>query len=262
MGRRHEPQAPDEDVWGQGLRWIEAARMQADRFEDAFYAWNRALLDAEMRARLAADTEHARTGRASDDEHVLYDPQRPIQVPSHALHMQWSSEAAFLLFAARNVMRSQERLPAEARTAMGDQEIVKALRDISEHFDESDGPSARTLASDFPDVQPGALAYKNKEIWLGGLDGVPLSRIRAWLARVRAALVDALEGAGQSVPHDLLASTVEGDDDLAWPPERLHYGWWIPQVSEEDWPREELPEHVAGLLAERFMRLRARDSRD
>ncbi len=233
--------------------------MQADRFEETFYAWHRALLDAKTRANLQADTEHAELWRDSYGARPPYDPERPIHVPSHALRMQVSSEAAFLLVAARNVMRAQDRLPADVRTSMGDQEAVKALRDIFEHYDEVDGRSFRTLAAGFPNVNAEAFAYTNNEIWLGGLEGVPLSRVRAWLYRIRVALVAALPAARVEVPHDLLASTVEGDDELAWPPERVHYGCWIPHVDEPEWPRRGAPPGVAELMAERFRLLRARD---
>jgi len=253
---------PAQDVWWVGMCWVEAAQMQADRFEEAFYAWQRALLDAEMRASLKADTDHAKSWRDSYDAHTPYDPHRPIHVPSHALRMQVSSEASFLLVAARNVMRAQDRLPVNARTSMGDQGAIKALRNVLEHYDEADGGSSRTLAADFPSLETEAFAYTNKEIWFGGLSGVPLSRVRAWLHRVRVALVAALEAAGVEVPHDLLASAVEGDDELPWPPERIHYGYWIPHVEEPEWPRRDAPEGVAELMAERFRRLRARDSMD
>lgn len=42
-----------EDVWWNGLRWVEGAWMQSERFEEAFYEQQHALADADMRARLA-----------------------------------------------------------------------------------------------------------------------------------------------------------------------------------------------------------------
>jgi hypothetical protein len=61
------------------------------------------------------------------------------------------------------------------------------------------------------------------------------------------------------VPDDLNGSRVEGDDDLPWPAERLHFHWSLPRVEEQDWPREEMPEGVTEALAMLFARRRARD---
>jgi hypothetical protein len=108
----------------------------------------------------------------------------------------------------------------------------------------------------------GGIAYTNKEIWIGGLDGVPISRIQAWLWRVWQALVTCLAGASVDVPEDLMASRVEGDDELPWPAERLRYYWSIPKVDEKDWPRERMPPEVADLLARGFASLRSRDHLD
>jgi len=106
------------------------------------------------------------------------------------------------------------------------------------------------------------IAYTSKEIWIGGIDGIPLSRIQAWLARVEVALIRCLQGAGIKVPSELTASRIEGDDALAWPPERLRYHWSIPRLPEAEWPRQEMPAEVADLLAQRSADLRARDPKD
>lgn len=255
--------APDEDVWWSGLEWVEAARMQLLRFEDALGEWNAALANAKMRGLLSDDSDRSRQWRASyDADYEPYDPRRPLRVPTHALHIQIGVEADFLVVAVRNVIRAQDRLPEDVRTQMGDQDVLKDLRDFTEHFDELEGRAATSLATNHPDVLPGAFASNSKEIWIGGLHGVPVSRVRAWLERVWNALSEHLESAGNGVPQDLMASQVLGDDDLAWPPERLRYHWAIPQVPEQEWPRETLPEPVADLLAERFRNLRHRDSTD
>ncbi len=108
----------------------------------------------------------------------------------------------------------------------------------------------------------GGIAYTGKETWIGGLDGVPISRIQAWLGQVWQSLVTCLTGAGIDVPEDLMASRVEGDDELPWPAERLRYHWSIPKVDEQDWPRERMPPEVADLVAARFASLRSRDQLD
>ena len=176
--------------------------------------------------------------------------------------MQVSSELDLLIVAVRNVLRAQDRLPEQVRTSMGDQDVLELLRNIAEHWDETGGRSERELAERYPTVKPDAVSYTNKEARLGGLDGVPLSRIKAWLYRVEKALRDCLSQEGADVPDDWMASHVPGDDDLPWPKERLRYHWSIPHLPEKEWPREDMPEEVARLLAERSVRLRERDPKD
>ena len=59
--------------------------------------------------------------------------------------------------------------------------MLELMRNVSEHWDEEGGRSASALAEDYPNVSVGGIAYANKEIWIGGGDGVPISRILAWL---------------------------------------------------------------------------------
>src|SRR4051794_38493226 len=181
--------APDQDVWWTGLKWTLATHMQLARFQEAFFEQVHADLDAEHRRRLNEDSDNNRSWRESTDaNYAPYDPQRPLRVPSWALYMQVSAELDLLIVAVRNVLRGQDRLPDPVCTTMGDQYVVELLRNVAEHWDELGGRSERELAKACPTVLPAAVAYTNKEIWIGGLDGVPLSRITAWLYRVEKAL--------------------------------------------------------------------------
>jgi hypothetical protein len=261
-GRRPDP-APDADVWWNGLRWVEAALMQVDRFEEAFYEEVSALLDADLRRRLNDDSDRSRSWRESmEADYPRYDAQQPLRVPSWALHMEVASELDLLGVAVRNVLRAQARMPEHRRPEMGGQGVLELLRNVSEHWDEVGGRSARRLTVDHPEFSVGGIAYTNKEIWIGGLDGVPISRIRAWLRRMWHSLVTCLTEIGIDVPEDLMASRIEGDDGLPWPAERLRYHWSIPKVHEENWPREQMPPEVAELLAAKFALLRSRDPVD
>jgi hypothetical protein len=255
--------APDEDVWWNGLRWVEAAHMQVARFEEAFFEEVRALTDVDLRFRLNNGSDLSRSWRESmDRDHAPYAPERPLRVPSWGLHMQVGTELDLLGVALRNVLRAQARIPAGRRPEMGGQNVMELLRNVSEHWDEVGGRSAKVLADKHPEVGLGELAYTNKEIWVGGLDGVPISRIQAWLGRVWNSLVTCLIEAGIDVPEDLMGSRVEGDDDLSWPAERLRYHWSISKVDEASWPRERMPPEIAELLAARFASLRSRDHLD
>lgn len=254
--------APDEVVWWSGLRWVEAAHMQIRRFEDAFYEEVGALADAEMRHALSDDSENSRSWRESYDAREPYDPNRPLRVPSWSLHMQVANELDLLIVAIRNVLRAQERMPEEQRPAMGGQDALELLRNVAEHWDEVGGRSARELAEDHPAIEVGGIVYTGKELWIGGVDGVPLSRVTAWLVRVWRALEACLADKGVAVPDHLNGSRVEGDDDLPWPTERLHFHWSLPTVEEQEWPRGQMPEGVADALAMLFARRRARDHTD
>jgi hypothetical protein len=255
--------APDENVWWNGLRWVEAAHMQVARFAEAFFEEAHALTDADMRYRLNHNSDLSRSWRASTDaNHAPYDAQRPLRVPSWSLHMQVANELDLLNVAIRNVLRAQARIPEQHRPKMAGQDVLELMRNVSEHWDEEAGRSASALSKEHPTVSVGGIAYTNKEIWIGGLDGVPISRIQAWLRRVWQSLLTCLTGAGIDVPEDLMASRVKGDDELPWPAERLRYHWSISKVDEEDWPRKRVPPDVADILAARFASLRSRDDLD
>jgi hypothetical protein len=249
-----------EDVWWNGLRWVEGAWMQSERFEEAFYEQQHALADADMRARLANPEDTWRV--AYDRDYEPYDPRRPIRVPTWALAMQSATELDLMIVAVRNVMRAQDRLPVEIRTSMTGEHVLELLRNVAEHWDEEGGRSDEKLNEVHPEVRVGEIEYTNKEIWVGG---IPLSRIRAWLARVRGALRDALATADIEVPDDL-ASAVDGDDALPWPEDRRRYRLWaVPHVDMKDWGRpmpEDVTEAVNDLLAQRFLNLRRRDQSD
>lgn len=237
--------------------------MQMARFEEAFVEEVSALFEADKRRDFNDDSSHSRSWReATDAYYPVYDPRRPLRVPSWGLHMQVATELDLLSVAVRHVLRAQKRIPVQRRPEMVGQDVLALLRNISEHWDEVGGDSASNLAKNHPEVSVGGIAYTSKEIWLGGTDGVPTSRIRAWLRRVWQSLVMCLTEAGVDVPEDLQASRVEGDDELAWPAERLWYHWSIPKVDEKDWPRERIPPEMAELLAARFAALRARDHLD
>jgi hypothetical protein len=176
--------------------------------------------------------------------------------------MQVGTELDFLLLTIRNVLRAEARLPDETRTAMADSDLLQILRNVAEHFDEVGGWSREALARDWPGAQSGLVAFTNKEIWIGGETGVPLSRVQAWAARVSEALSQALGGVATAVQVNPLASRVEGDDELPWPEGRLWYGWWLPTLDVSDWPAEEAPQELVETFAAVFARRRLRDPRD
>jgi hypothetical protein len=141
--------ADDVTVWLFGLQWVEAAWMQATRLSDVVQAWFAALTDARLRASLNEDRDNARAWRESYDAHEPYDPQRPIRVPTFALRSQVSIEFSFFVIAVRNVLRAQERLPAELRPEMTDQRLFHLTRNIVEHWDEVGGWSVDAFARDY-----------------------------------------------------------------------------------------------------------------
>jgi hypothetical protein len=151
--------------------------------------------------------------------------------------MQVTTDLDLLIVAVRDVLRAQSRLPAALQTKMRGEDALELLRNIVEHWDEVGGRSADELASAHPDVSIDAIEFTNKEIWVGG---VPVSRIRVWLVRVRQALVAALASAGVDVSDDM-ESMVAGDDALDWPPNRRRYRLWgVPVIDMEDWPTDEM----------------------
>lgn len=230
--------------------------MQATRLEAVVQDWERAVLDARTRASLNEDTENSRAWRENYDVQNPYDPQRPIRVPTFALSAQVANELDLFFVAVRNVLRAQDRLPADLRPEMTDERLFELVRNIAEHWDEVGGRSADAFANEYPSRVPGQISSTNKEVFVSE---VPLSRVVAWLARVKEALKKAIEDAGEHVPTDE-ASVVEGDDDLPWPSERRRETLWqVRQLDMDEWPTEEITEEIEQLLEERFQRLRERD---
>jgi hypothetical protein len=167
-----------------------------------------------------------------------------------------SIEFGFFVIAVRNVLRAQERLPAESRPEMTDQRLFHLTRNIVEHWDEVGGWSVDAFARDYPDRVLGQIGATSKEVFVSD---VPLTRVIAWLGRVNRALTQTLVDAGQELPADD-ASIVSGDDDLPWPPERRRERLWqVPQLDMAEWPTEEMPAEIVELLHERFRSLRERD---
>jgi hypothetical protein len=247
--------APADDlaVWHGGLRWAEAVRMQAARLEDSFYEYASAMRDARVRS------EMTHPGRELPRAQIDRGSLQPVRVPTVALQMEFTTEADFLVVAVRNLLRAQNRLPDDLRTAMAGEEVLELLRNLAEHWDEVGGRSAERLAADHPEVIVGAVIYTNKEIWIGN---VPLSRIQGWVARVEAALAEAMTRRGKP-PLDHDASVVDGDDEIAWPSDRRRYTVWAaPRLSFDEWPTDPAPPELVELLARRFANLRARDVAD
>ncbi|ORV49700.1 hypothetical protein AWC05_00835 [Mycobacterium florentinum] len=212
---------------------------------------------ARSRAQLNEDTDHARSWREGHyDGYGPHDSHRPIRVPTFALIAQVANELDLFFVAVRNVLRAQDRLPADVRPEMTDERLFELTRNIAEHWDEVGGRSAAAFANEYPDRVPGQISATNKEVFVSD---VPLSRVVAWLARVNEALKRAIEDAGEHVPADE-ASVVEGDDDLPWPSERRRERLWqVRQLDMDEWPTEEMPEEIEKLLQERFQNLRERD---
>ncbi|OLT40055.1 hypothetical protein BJF85_07020 [Saccharomonospora sp. CUA-673] len=264
MSKSEKPQrapAPDIVVWRRGLRWVEGAQMQADRFEAVFLELRAALQDAQVRAYLNDDKANRESWvEHYDQNYEPFDRRRPVKVPTQALSMQATTELDLLVVAIRNVLRAQVRLPKRLKTSMEGEDVLELLRNVVEHWDEDGGPSISKLTEQHPDVLVEGISFTNKEIWIG--DTIPLSRIQAWLSRVGYAIVSSLESAGESVLDDM-ASFVTGDDALSWPPDRLRYRYWtLPAIDEQDWPRTDMPPEVAHLMGERFRRIRERDVAD
>lgn len=228
------------EVWSSGLMWVEAAEMQCARFRRVSAFNTIARVEAGSRS-LAAVRPELREGR-----------NRPVLVPTVALHMQQRIERTFLLSAINNVFRAQDRLPEKPKTAMKEESVLKDLRNISEHWDEY-GRSAKNLmetehAKEFFGIQEKLATMRgpeelerfrklaaddlwavfelpmpdNNEVWLSG---IPLTRIHVWLIEVRQCLERALRAEGEDVP-EMMDSNVDGDDETPWPEERTRYRLW------------------------------------
>jgi hypothetical protein len=267
---KREPAEPADDltVWLRGLRWVEAAWMQASRLTDVAEHWFGAVADARLRASLNEETDNAREWRDGyeTNPNQEFDPRSgtfrpaplPVRVPTFALHTQVSAEFEFFVIAVRNVMRAQDRLPEDKRPKMTDQRLFHLTRNVTEHFDNVGGWSEVAFANEYPDRGLGQIGVTSKELYVSD---VPISRVIAWLERVKQALTQAIKDTDpDALPPSDDASVVEGDDDLAWPAERRRERLWqVPQLDMADWPTEEMPPEVEEILQQKFRLRRLRD---
>lgn len=231
---------PDEDAWWNGLMWVDGARMQARRFEDVINEWLEAEYDTKYRHRNSGDGEVERRWRyETDRDYQPYDPRRPIRVVTAALAMQLAVDLRFLIVACNHVMTALERIPEPARPKMSGQELLYLMRNVSEHWEELGGPSAKKLA--LANLDHTTIRFAGGQAWIGdGKDAIPMSRIHDWLERSREALVATLTGAGHDVTEET-ESNYAGDDELEWPPDRLRYHWALPHLELEDWDGARFP---------------------
>lgn len=226
--------------------------MQVARFETAFWENLHAEADAELRARLNGGTQLDQLWRESmDRDYKPYSPERPIRAPTLGLRMQVGIELRLFMVAIRHVLVAQERLPDGARHQLNDEEVLRLMRNTSEHWDQVGGPSVSRLNEIRPDYM--ATWHTNKEIWIGGEGGPALSHIHDWLIETRAAFTEAFAGVGETVAD--LDASFEGDDDLPWPVERLRYHWSIPAIELEDWPAGRLPAGKSRLSPDELLAL-------
>jgi hypothetical protein len=261
MAKNQGQPADDLTVWLRGLRWVEAAWMQSHRLTDVAEHFEGALADARLRTGLDADTDHARRWRESYDIYQPYDPQRPIRVPTFALHTQVTIEFEFFVIAVRNVMRALDRLPEKRRPTMTDQRLFHLTRNITEHFDNIGGWSEVAFANEYPDRGLGQISVTSKETYVSD---VPISRVQVWLARANDALTEAIKDTDpDALPPSDEASMVLGDDDVAFPPERRRERLWqVPQIEMDDWPTQDIPDAIAELVQQKFQLRRLRDGVD
>ena len=87
--------ASGENVWWNGLRWVEAAHMQVARLAEAFFEEVDALTDASMRHGLNDDSDLSKSWRVSTDANQPpYDPRRPLRILSRGLILGYGAWVA------------------------------------------------------------------------------------------------------------------------------------------------------------------------
>jgi hypothetical protein len=176
------------------LMWIEAVYLQIERLESAID-----LFQQRASAQRFVDSWRER-GRPKQWEGEyrksmrLLRKRKPITV---------GPDKYFLLLCVAQLIKCVEALPGDDLPSFHDQELLRDLRNIEEHWDDVTGRSIRRVRLAIPDVEPGRIASNNKHIWIEGID---LMSVLEWTAGVHRQLRNAqnlwIAGKGRTFPVD------------------------------------------------------------
>ena len=165
--------------------------MQAERFDIALQQLERAERDAADRASLSVQTELNLAYRASRDSEPF--SRRPVRIPTWALDWMMRNELDLLVVAVRDLFRAIDGLPKDKRPRLIQQHQLTLLRNLTEHWEEEDGPSTTKLRAQYPEFRPGWITHNMREVWVGGKDGgVLLSDIWTWAGQMQDAIEEQL----------------------------------------------------------------------
>lgn len=112
--------------------------------------------------------------------------------------VRWTAgaDAHFFLSAAAQLRKCAIKLPGEL-PEVPDKKMLRLLRDIHEHWEQSTGRSVTELREQIPDVEPGRIMFNKHD---ATFEGVSMDRIVDWALDVRRALLARAQETGEDLP--------------------------------------------------------------
>lgn len=171
---------PDEaQIRGVATMWADVLRLQNSRLEDAidrlqeFVAAQQFLAALDSGDRPAGWERQAREARAV---RTLTDQEKAALVADKYLLMLATAQLIKCVGLLPN-----DGLPQPPSPSIGNHNLMTLLRNLEEHWEDPQGPSATRLRTSISDVQPGRFAFTKDQIWI---EGVSVAAVLQWAEEV------------------------------------------------------------------------------
>lgn len=170
--------------------WIDAVYLQIERLESA----------VDLLQELQAAQQLVDSWRAGNRPSAWQGEYRKaMRVLRRRKPMTAGPDKYFLLLCVAQLIKCVDALPEDRLPRFYDHELLRDLRNIEEHWDDTDGRSIRRVRLAIPDIEPGRILVNNKRIWIEGID---LMSILQWTADVHHQLKLNAEAGGETLPHE------------------------------------------------------------
>jgi hypothetical protein len=151
--------------------WVCVALRQIERLDDAVDKYRQAAAAGAFRA--------AYEQRPSAEWEPTY--HQSTGTVTLAEYWQMGAERYFLLLALAQARKCVGNLPDDDLPRVREMKALRLLRDIDEHWEESEGRSLTEIRRTRPDVAPGQMWFDNQHIWIGDVD---TGELALWLVDI------------------------------------------------------------------------------
>lgn len=150
--------------------WAQIVYLQATRLEEAIDEYQ------EIVAGNLLGSAFEEAGKPTDWAEFVQSNRRLKMADIAKL----AADKHFFLVAIAQVVKCASRLQGDALPDFKNDDLLRLLRNVDEHWEDPNGPSAAALRRDYPDITPGHVYYNTKDIWLGT---VSLMSILEWVSK-------------------------------------------------------------------------------
>lgn len=171
------------------LMWISFIYTQANRLEEAVDLYTELVLNQQMVASYEARGRPAEWAKEARKARRFLKSRRPPSV---------GADKYFFLLSVAQLVKCSRLLSNDGLPNFDDSELMRHLRNIEEHWEQSSGRSLTALRQSIPNIAPGRLTFTKKDIWFETVSFVDVLR---WTRAVELKL-RSLENSQNSHPFD------------------------------------------------------------